>query len=122
MSCNNSIVGSIELVSKQAVPARVTASFELPLDILGPIVDKKGLDGHLQYTKSYCGLLDFVPKDVVHHSLKCSGGIAHSKEHDRRFVQSKWRRERCLPSIFFLDLDVIVSPAYVKLGEVCCSL
>ena len=56
-SCNNSIVGSIELLSERAVQARATASFELPLDILGPIVDKKGLDDHLQYTKSYCGLL-----------------------------------------------------------------
>ena len=31
-------------------------------------------------------LVDFDPKDVVHHSLECSGGVAQSKEHDGRFV------------------------------------
>ena len=42
-SCNNSIIVSIELVSKQAVQGHVTASFELLLDILGPIVNKRVL-------------------------------------------------------------------------------
>ena len=64
MSCNNSIVVSIELVSERAVQERATASFELLLDILGPIVDKKGLDGHLQYTKSYCGSLKLAWIDL----------------------------------------------------------
>ncbi len=47
----------IELVSKQAIQECATTSFELLLDIIGPIVDKKGFDNLLQYTKSYCGPL-----------------------------------------------------------------
>ena len=57
-------------MSEQAVQDRTTTSFELLLDILGPIVNKKGLDGHLQYTKSYCGLLKLAWIDFYSETWK----------------------------------------------------
>ena len=48
---------------------------------------------------------------------KVGGGIGHAKEHDSGFVESSVDNEGSLSLVAFLDLDVVISPSYVKLGE-----
>ncbi len=60
---------------------------------------------------------DFSTEDHVHHHLEGSGGVRQPEEHDHRFEESLGGKKRCLPFIAFLDMDVIVSPSYVELGE-----
>ena len=58
-----------------------------------------------------------VMEDVVHHCLEHAGGICQTEEHDQQLEQAVF----CLKCSFFLissfNLDVIVSPMDIKLGE-----
>ena len=54
---------------------------------------------------------------MVYECLKCEGSIAKSKEHDSGFKQSHGSNEGSLPLVLLLDVDIVVSPANVKLGE-----
>ena len=56
---------------------------------------------------------------MVHEYLKGRRGIAKAKEHDSGFKQSHGGDEGCFPLVFFLDVNVIVPPTYVKFSEYC---
>ena len=58
-----------------------------------------------------------IGKNVVHECLERGRGIAKPKEHYSGCKESKGSDERSLPLICFLNLDVVVPPADVKLGE-----
>ena len=45
------------------------------------------------------------------------GGVCHAKKHDRGFIESSVGDESGLPLVAFLDVDVVVSPSYVKLSK-----
>jgi hypothetical protein len=53
----------------------------------------------------------------VHYHLKGSGGIGELKEHYGRFEEALWCKEGSLPFVPWLNLNVVVSPANIKLGE-----
>ena len=53
----------------------------------------------------------------VHHTLEGGRGIGKAKEHDPRLEHASIGFESSLPFVAFLDMDVIVSPSYVELGE-----
>ena len=50
------------------------------------------------------------------------GGVGHSEEHDSRFIESLVGNEGCFPLVAFLDMNIVVPPLYVKLGENLCIL
>ncbi len=54
---------------------------------------------------------------VVHGSLEGGQGVGESKEHNAWFKESFWGFEGCFPLVPFLDLDIVIPPPYVKLGE-----
>ncbi|KIJ59177.1 hypothetical protein HYDPIDRAFT_101119, partial [Hydnomerulius pinastri MD-312] len=60
---------------------------------------------------------DVFPEDVVHHRLECRWGVGKTEEHDRRLKEPAVSPKGGLPFISFLDADVVISPAYVQLGE-----
>ena len=45
------------------------------------------------------------------------GGVGHAKEHDSRFIESPVGNEGSFPLVTIFDLDIVISPLYVKLGE-----
>ena len=62
-----------------------------------------------------------ILEDLVHHGLECCWAVCKAEEHDEGFEQSAICPERGFPFVAFLDTDVVVSPADVKLGEVASS-
>ncbi|KIJ61560.1 hypothetical protein HYDPIDRAFT_96293, partial [Hydnomerulius pinastri MD-312] len=65
---------------------------------------------------------DVFPENVVHHRLESRWGVGKAEEHDRRLEEPAVGPEGGLPFISFFDTDVVVSPAYVQLGEDFCVL
>ena len=59
---------------------------------------------------------EHVGKDMVHECLECGGCITESEEHDGGFEESHGSDESSFPLVF-LNTDIVVSPANVKLGE-----
>ena len=78
-------------------------------------VDKEVI--HIDDKLSLC---NHVPKRVGHEPLKCGGRVGHSKEHDSGFIESMVSDEGCLPLVSFLDVNIVISPSYIKLGEDLC--
>ena len=60
---------------------------------------------------------DHISKDVVHHSLERSWGVAQSEEHYCWFEQSFVCFERCFSLVAVFNAYVVVFRAYVHLGE-----
>ena len=69
---------------------------------------------HVNDEPSFC---DHIPERVGHESLKSRGGIGHAEEHDSGFVESSVGNEGGLPLVIIFNLDVVISPSYIKLGE-----
>jgi len=61
-------------------------------------------------------------EDVVHHGLKSSGTIGHSKKHYKRFEQATVGMESRLPFISGLDVYIIEAPTDVEFCEVLGSV
>ena len=60
-------------------------------------------------------------ENVVHHSLKDSGAVGHSKEHYERFKEAMIGTEDHLPFISGLDAHIVEPPLDVKFCEVLGS-
>ena len=60
-------------------------------------------------------------EDVVHHSLKGSGAVGHSKEHYKGFKEAAIGVEGRLPFISGLDAHIVEPPSDVKFCEVLSS-
>ncbi|KIK77212.1 hypothetical protein PAXRUDRAFT_48165, partial [Paxillus rubicundulus Ve08.2h10] len=58
-----------------------------------------------------------VSESMVHECLERRGRVAKSKEHDIWFEETGRRNECCLPTITGFDLNVVISPMDVHLGE-----
>ena len=54
---------------------------------------------------------------IVHHRLKCRGGIRQAEEHDRGFKEAVAGFECCFPFVTLFDVDVVISPLDVELCE-----
>ena len=59
-----------------------------------------------------------VSEGVVHESLECGGGVAETKEYHCGFEESFVCDEGCFPLVAVLNMDIVVSPTNIKLGEV----
>jgi hypothetical protein len=62
-------------------------------------------------------LCNFFSEDVIHHCLEGCWGVCKAKKHDRWLEESFAYFKGGLPFISFLDVDIVVAPLYVKLGE-----
>ena len=69
---------------------------------------------HINYQPALC---DVISEEIAHEGLEHGQGVAHSKEHDVQFEQSKWGGESGLSMVLWLDEEVAVSPSYIKLGK-----
>ena len=69
---------------------------------------------HVNDELSFC---DYIPERIGHKSLKSGGRVGHAKEHDSGFVESLVGNEGGLLLVTIFDLDVVISPSYIKLGE-----
>ena len=58
-----------------------------------------------------------IGEDVVHKCLKSQWDITETKEYDSGLEAAEGSDECGLPLIFLLNVDVIVSPLDIELGE-----
>ena len=58
-----------------------------------------------------------ISEDVVHKGLECRWCIAKSKEHYCRFKKSQGGDKGGFPLVFFMNVDVVISPPDVKFCE-----
>ena len=58
-----------------------------------------------------------VSEDVVYKCLKHWWGVAETKEHDSGFEEAKGGDKCGFPLILFANMDVVISPSNIKLGE-----
>ena len=54
---------------------------------------------------------------MVHECLEHGQCITKSEEHDGGFKEFHGGDESCFPLVFLSNMDVVVSPVDVKLGE-----
>ena len=59
-----------------------------------------------------------IMKGVVHESLECSWGITEAEEHDSGLEESFVSDESGLPLMTIFNVDIVVTPTNIKLGEV----
>ena len=67
---------------------------------------------HVNDEPSFC---DHIPKRIRHEPLKSGGGIGHAKEHDSGFIESVVGNEGSFPLVTLFDMEIVVSPLYIKL-------
>ena len=60
---------------------------------------------------------DHVSEGVVHESLERGWRVCESKEHDHWFEEPFMGNKGSLPLMAIFDLDVVITPSDVKLGE-----
>jgi hypothetical protein len=60
-------------------------------------------------------------ENVIHHGLEGGWAVSETEEHHQRFEKSSVGAECSLPFITFLNVDIVVPPADIKLGEVACA-
>ena len=59
---------------------------------------------------------------LIHHGLKGTGRVCQSKEHDPWFKEIIFGLKCRFLFISCFDLNVVISPSYVKFGEDICIL
>jgi hypothetical protein len=59
---------------------------------------------------------------LIHHSLEGGRTIGETKVHYKWLKQASICVESYLPIITLSDMDIIVSPAHIELGEVAHAL
>ena len=65
----------------------------------------------------YMSFIKEVTEDLIHETLEGGRHITESKGHSSRLVETLIGAEGGLPLVSFLDLDVIITPAHILLGE-----
>ena len=58
-----------------------------------------------------------VLEDVIHHGLKCCGGVAQAKKHHSQFIQPAVGGKCSFPFVTFLNPNVIEAPLEVQPSE-----
>ena len=76
-----------------------------------------GMDAKVIHIDFQPFLFEHVSENMVHEHLECGGRITESEEHDSGFEESHGSDESGFPLVFFLNMDIIVSPMNIKLGE-----
>ena len=76
-----------------------------------------GMNTHIVHIDLKPFLGNHVCANVVHKCLEGGGHIGEAEEHDCWFVKPKGGDEGCFPLVLFSQLDVVISPLYIELGE-----
>ena len=76
-----------------------------------------GVDEEVVHVDDEPSFSNHIPERVGHESLESGGGVGHAEEHNCGFIESPVGNESGFPLVSILDLDVVISPSYVKLGE-----
>ena len=74
---------------------------------------------HVYDKPSFC---DHIAKGVIHEVLESGGGIGEAEEHYSGLEESLMGDEGSFPLMSIFDLDILISPLDVKLGEDFCPL
>ena len=80
-------------------------------------IDKKIV--HVDNEPSFC---NHIVKEVIHELLKGGGGIGKTKEHYGQFKESFMSDKSGLPLVPVFDMDIVIPPTDIELGEDLCSL
>ena len=76
-----------------------------------------GVDSHVIHVDLKPLFWKHICADMVHESLKSGGSVAESEEHDCGFEEFHGGDEGGFPLIFLSDVNVVISPTNVELGE-----
>ena len=77
----------------------------------------RGVNEEVVHVNDKPSVCDHIAKRVIHEVLESGGGIGETEEHHRRFKESFMGDEGSLPLMSVFDLDIIVSPSDIELGE-----
>ena len=58
---------------------------------------------------------DHICEDMIHECLEGRWGVAEAKNHDGGLIEAKGGDKCCFPLIFFSNVNVIITPSYIKL-------
>jgi len=72
---------------------------------------------HVVHVDAKPSLCNFFLEDIIHHRLKSGWGVSQAEEHYRQFEETLASFESGFIFVAFLDVDVVVSPANVKLRK-----
>ena len=78
----------------------------------------RGEDEEVVHVDDKPSLGNHISEGVIHELLECSRGVVKTKEHDRRFKEPLVGDESHLPLVSILNVNIVVSPLNIKLGEV----
>ena len=51
------------------------------------------------------------------NAWKVGGALQKPKKHDGRFIEAKGGDKCCFPLVIFSNVNVIITPSYIKFGE-----
>jgi len=74
-------------------------------------------DDHIVHVNVEPALCDLFLEYVIYHSLEGSQRVGQAKEHDCWFEESFTSFEGGFILIAFLNVNIVVPPANIKLGE-----
>ena len=81
----------------------------------------RGIDEEVIHIDEKPSFHNEISEQVVHEPLEHGRGIHESKEHNHGFEKPFVGNKGSFPLVSVFDLDIVVSPADVELGENFCS-
>ena len=93
-------------------------SLENMMSLIGMGLWVRGGNEEVVHVDDEPSLSDHVSEGVVHKLLECGGGVVKTEEHDGRFEESFVGNEGSFPLVAVLDLNIVIPPMDIKLGEV----
>ena len=54
---------------------------------------------------------------MIHEGLECQRSIAETEKHDCGFIETEGSNECGLSLIFFMDVNIVISPSDIEFGE-----
>ena len=60
--------------------------------------------------------------NFIHEALECRRGITKSKRHNQEFIMAFMGVKSCFRNVFLFHLDLMVSGAKIKFGEISSSM
>ena len=87
------------------------------LDFVIEVVSRVSTNCQVIHVDNKPSVADIVGKVKIHECLECWGRSTKPEKHYCWFEQPKRHDECSLPFISFLDLNIVVTPSYIKLGE-----
>ena len=81
-----------------------------------------GINEEVVHVNDKPSFRDHIVKGVIHEVLESGRGIGETKEHHSGLEESFMSNEGSFPLMSIFDLDIVVSPSDIELGEDFCPL